>query len=71
MQGTVAWAAQVFGPGGAVTQEGVSLSVNPDDSRQVTVIVDSTLVGDVVLTAHYSLEGGGVGYVTSLQVLRH
>jgi uncharacterized repeat protein (TIGR01451 family) len=69
MQGTVAWAAQVFGPGGAVTQEGVSLSVNPDDSRQVTVIVDSTLVGDVVLTAHYSLEGGGVGYVTPVQVV--
>ena len=48
LAGNVAWTAEVFGPNG-VTTDGVTLTVNPLDSREVTVVVEATVVGDVML----------------------
>jgi len=57
LQGTVNWYAEVYAPGG-VTSNGVTVSVNASDSTQVTVSVDSSVVGDVVLKAIYTATTG-------------
>jgi hypothetical protein len=51
--GNVAWAVQVYGPSG-ITTDGVEVSESGTNNNQVTVTVDSGLVGDVVLSAVYA-----------------
>jgi hypothetical protein len=51
--GNVAWAVQVYGPSG-ITTDGVEVSTGGDNNSQVSVTVDSGLVGDVVLSAVYA-----------------
>jgi hypothetical protein len=51
-EGNVAWYVQVYGPDG-ITSDGVELSEGGTSNSQVTLTVDGSLVGDVVLSAAY------------------
>ncbi|MHA3770406.1 DUF7453 family protein [Verrucomicrobiota bacterium sgz303538] len=55
--GEVGWHAEVYGPNG-VTTEGVTVTVDAADSKKVTVSVDSTVTGDVVLFVTYGSQSG-------------
>ena len=57
LQGKVTWYAEVFAPGGVTTQ-GLSIHPNPNDVTQVTIDVDNSVVGDVILYASYSTPSG-------------
>jgi hypothetical protein len=50
--GNVVWYVQVYGPSG-ITSDGVELSEGGANNSQVTITVDSALVGDVVLSGSY------------------
>ncbi|MEQ1859324.1 MAG: choice-of-anchor tandem repeat NxxGxxAF-containing protein [Chthoniobacteraceae bacterium] len=68
VEGMVVWNVDVFGQDG-VTQDGVSLAVDSQDSRKVTVTVDAGVVGDVLLSAHYALADGGIAFATAVKVV--
>ena len=55
--GTFNWVAEVVGPT-STNKTGVTVVVNTNDSRQVSVLVDSSVVGDVVLYASYNSTNG-------------
>jgi pimeloyl-ACP methyl ester carboxylesterase len=55
--GPINWFAQTFGTNGYSTN-GVTLTVNTNNSAQVTVSVDTTTVGQVVLYASYWASNG-------------
>lgn len=52
IQSVVTWIATVFGPAGA-SQNGVTVQTDATDSTRVTVTVDPTVRGDVVLYSSY------------------
>ncbi len=52
LQGKVTWFAEAFAPNGSST-DGITVQVNATNSTLVTVTVDGSVQGDVVLYAHY------------------
>ena len=56
IDGDVNWMIEVFGPGG-VTDAGVSVTVEAD-SRSATVMLEDTVLGDVVMYANYTSTTG-------------
>lgn len=56
-QGSFNWTAEVLSEG-LTNQTGVTVMVNTNDSRLVSVLVDSTVVGDVVLYGSYTSTNG-------------
>lgn len=50
--GNVAWCAQVYGPSG-LTSDPALISANGANNSEVTITVDGSLIGDVVLSATY------------------
>jgi hypothetical protein len=68
IQGTVTWSAEVYAPGG-ITSNGVTISVNANDSTQVTVSVASSVVGEVVLLANYTSTTGDLVAPTPIVVV--
>lgn len=65
--GDVEWNVEVFGLNG-VTQDGVTLTVNASDSRQVTVVMDASVLGDVMLYARYPT-AAGIAYADPIKVV--
>lgn len=59
LQDQVTWYAEVYGPGG-VASDGVTVTVDPDDSTKASVSVDSSVLGDVVLKATYISTTGAI-----------
>ena len=59
INGTVNWYAQLFGTNGITTQ-GVGISVSTNNSTRVAVILDDSIVGDVVLYASYTATNGAL-----------
>ncbi len=57
IQGDVNWFVESFGPDG-VSNSGVSWQADPSDSRNVTVTVAESVVGDVVLYSGYGSSTG-------------
>src|SRR5207248_2440775 len=57
LEGDITWLAQVYGPGG-VSDSGVTVQPDLNDSTKVTVTVDGDVMGDVVLYAFY-ISGSG------------
>lgn len=55
----VQWFAEAYGPNGARI-EGLTLQVDTNDSTKVSLTVDSTVAGDVVLHASYINSSGDV-----------
>jgi uncharacterized repeat protein (TIGR03803 family) len=55
--GILGWDVEVFGTNG-VSSDGVSLQVNTNDSSQVTVSVNTDILGTVVLYAYYGSTNG-------------
>lgn len=55
--GDFTWSAEVYGPDG-VDSDGVSLTVNPQDSSKVAVTVAPSVVGDVILHVSYTSASG-------------
>ncbi len=55
--GIFGWDAEVYGTNG-LSSDGVSLQVNTNDSSQVTVSVNTDIVGTVVLYAYYGATNG-------------
>ena len=65
LAGNVNWYAEVLGPTGMSTDD-IITTVDPTDSTHVTVSVDDTVVGDVVVYASYVSTNGAlvVGHPT-------
>ena len=68
LQGTVSYYAEVYAPGG-ITSSGVTVQTNANDSTQVTVSVDSSVVGDVVLKASYTSTTGDLVFPSPIIVV--
>ncbi len=65
--GTVKWFAVVFGPGG-VTTNGVAVTPTSANGDTVTVTVDASVVGDVVIDAVYQTAANVTVYTDSFRV---
>lgn len=63
LEDSVHWQAVVYGTNG-ITTNGVSVTVNASDSRQVTLSISSRVVGQVVLSASYTTTNGDLVYGT-------
>ncbi len=59
IDGAVVWLAKVFGTNGLSTV-GVTVDVDTNDFRNVSVSVDNDVVGDVVLSAMYVSSNGNI-----------
>lgn len=66
--GGVNWFAEVFGPAG-ITTDGVALQVDAADPQKVTVVVQESVIGDVVLYASYNSTAGKLVYAQPVVVI--
>jgi pimeloyl-ACP methyl ester carboxylesterase len=55
----VTWEAVVYGPKG-ITTEGITVLVETNDPTRMTLGVDSTVLGDVIATAFYTMTNGSM-----------
>jgi hypothetical protein len=65
--GLVSWAVESFTTNG-INSGDIAFTVDPADSRRVTVHVPSNLIGDVVLYAHYLSTNGTVVLVAPREI---
>jgi pimeloyl-ACP methyl ester carboxylesterase len=68
--GNVFWTALVYNTNG-ISTNGIATLVNTNDQSIVTIVVDNSLVGDVVLSAMYATTNSGVVFAGPIVVASH